>query len=58
MSYYVIDDLVDLMLLQAHVAMVMADVNITVLTNQKDQRVPAMRNMFFARTSIPAKVWI
>ena len=47
---------IPLLLLQTHVAMVTADVNIVVLTNQKVRRAHATRNMFFVMTCIPAKV--
>ena len=44
------------MLMQVRVAMATADVNIAVLTNQKAQRVPAMRNTSFVTTCIPVEV--
>jgi len=44
------------LLLQAHVAMATADVNIVVLTNQKARPVPATKNTFCVMTCTPVEV--
>ena len=44
--------------MQVRVAMVTADVNIVVLTNQKARRAPVMRNTFCVMTYTPARVRI